>query len=129
MATTGASVDTTPAVDEPTPLPPIKVLVASDVKGRHAELFAAAAKAHTSKAGPFKALFWLVCLYLYSLHVLWIRWLMLFELPSILLIICACCAQSLYRSTSAIGCCNNVTPCTYQAHIAVFTSFVKNSSL
>ena len=34
-----------------------KVLVAADVAGRHRELFAAAEKAHTGKAGPFDALF------------------------------------------------------------------------
>jgi hypothetical protein len=59
MATTESSgADVSAAVPEPALLPPVKILVASDVKGRHAELFAAAAKAHRSKAGPFAALFW-----------------------------------------------------------------------
>lgn len=58
MATIDAKADTPPATEVPAPLPPIKILVASDVRGRHAELFAAAGKAHSSKAGPFKALFW-----------------------------------------------------------------------
>ena len=47
------------ASDVPTaaeaPKPPAKLLVAGDVRGRFGALFAAVAKAHSGKAGPFEA--------------------------------------------------------------------------